>query len=308
MKQTTKRINPTISKGKYELTLAEFPLFLLAKGGKSKKESIQVIEYEDTIKGKDSQIIKREWRVYPHNVLGFGTASTFETLFDLFQIWKERNFDSQYITFKSIHNLLMKRGKNASVKEYERIIRDLDCLIGITIKAKNSFWDNEAKAYIDKTFHLFESLDLYKDKPNGQAVLPLSNIKASDVLYGSILKNSLLTTNFDTILFHKLTPVEQRLALYLSKMFRSQAIHKRELLELGRQIPLQVKQKKLIKQRLKIASEGLIAKNFELLKNLLTKKPNSSFSNATVCHPKNNLNCLVRPRPNPLKLKQQSIF
>ena len=245
-------------------TLAEFPLFLLAKGGRGKKESIQVIEYEDTIKGKDGEIIKREWKVYPHSTLGFGNASTFETLYDLFQIWKENNFNSQNIYFKSIYNVLIRRGKNTSVKEYERINRDLDCLIGITIKAKNAFWDNEVKAYVDETFHLFDRLSLFKDKPNSQPVLPLSSIKASDVLYGSVLKNSLLTADFDSIFFHRLTPVEQRLALYLAKMFRSQALHKRELLEFARQIPIYAKQGKHIKQQLKRAGNGLIKKEFSL--------------------------------------------
>ena len=42
---------PEISKSKYELTLAEFPLFILSK---KDGKGIQSIVYEDTIQGKDA--------------------------------------------------------------------------------------------------------------------------------------------------------------------------------------------------------------------------------------------------------------
>jgi hypothetical protein len=122
------------------------------------------------------------------------------------------------------------------------------------------------------SFHLFERVEFFKDKPKGQAILPYSRIKASDILFGSIIKNSLFITKFDSKFFHSLKPMEQRLALYLSKIFRSQTVHKRELIEFASQIPLQVKQKKLIKQRLKIACQGLIDKEFRLLESFRFEK------------------------------------
>lgn len=260
-------LKPKISKSKYELTLAEFPLFLLSKGGIAKKEQIESIEYEDTITGRGGEIIPRKWKVFPHSKLGFGKASTFETLYDLFQIWKENDFNGQDICFGSIYNLLKYRGRKPDMRIYNVIKKDLNCLVGITIEAKNAFWDNELKAYVDMTFHLFDELKLYKEKSTGQATLPFARIKASDVLYGSILKNSLLITDFDSKFFHSLTPVEQRLALYLSKIFRSQVIHKRELFEFAQQIPIYSKQKKHIKQQLKRACSGLVEKQFKLLES-----------------------------------------
>ena len=77
-------------------------------------------------------------------------------------------------------------------------------MVGITIKAKNAFWDNEHKAYVDTTFHIFESVNHYKGDPAGQATLAFSFIKASDYLFNnSILKNSLLSLPFDSKLFHQ---------------------------------------------------------------------------------------------------------
>jgi len=251
------------TRGKYELTLAEFPVFLLSK---KEHKDIEAIEYQDTITGKEGQIVNRVWKVYPHNKFGLGTESTFETLFELFQIWKESNFNGQYIRFGSIYSLLKRKGKGTGTKEYRRIVRDLNCLVGITIEAKNAFWDNEARAYVDMTFHLFEQLKLFKDSASRSA-MSLSWIKASDILYGSIVKNSLLITTFDSRFFQSLTPMEQRLALYLTKIFRSQSVHRREVFEFARQLPIYAQQTKHIKLQLKRGCSGLIAKGFEPLQS-----------------------------------------
>jgi len=114
---------------------------------------------------------------------------------------------------------------------------------------------------------------LYKEDPDGRKILDIGYIKAGDYLfYNSILKSSLLSLPFDRKFFHRLTPVEQRLALYLSKVFRSQTVNKRELLEFGRQLPLETKEVKYIKRQLKLNCEGLIEKGFSLLAGYSFKK------------------------------------
>lgn len=252
-----------LEKSKYELTLAEFPTFPVSK---NQPEAFKPRVFEDTINGKDGEVVKRKWTFIPHGEFGFGTPSTHSTLFELLQVWKEDGFSSQYIQFGSVFNMLKRMGKKTGNSQYKQIIKDLEILVGITIKAKNAFWDNELRAYIDTTFHIFESVNHYKESSTGQASLPFAYIKASDYLFNnSILKNSLLSLPFGSKFFHSLTPVEQRLSLYLSKVFRSQAINKRELIEFASQIPLEVKEPKLIKQRLKIACTGLMGKGFSLL-------------------------------------------
>jgi len=262
---------PEISKSTYELTLSEFPIFILSK---RPNKDIKAIVYEDTIIGKDHLPVTRKWKVLPDAEHGFGTASTFETLYDLFQIWKESNFTDQSIQFGSIYNLIKKRGQSIGRQQYNQIIRDLNCLVGIRITAKNAFWDNTQQAYVDMTFHLFDQLDLYKDKPNGQATLPLTRIKASDVLYGSIKKNSLLTADFDSQFFHSLTPIEQRIALYLSKVLKTKKSYSREMLKLAEQVPIHSQQTKHIKQEFKKACNGLISKGFKLMDRWEFKKAN----------------------------------
>lgn len=257
-----------LSRSKYELTLAEFPIFLLSR---SKEDARKVIEYKDQIIGKGGKQVDREWRVFP-SASGFGTESTFSTLFELFQIWKEDNFNQQTIHFLSIYNILKRKGLNTSNQQYKQVQRDLDCLVGITIKAKNAFWDNDVKAYVDMAFHLFDSYHLFKEKADGQAMLPLAQIKASDVLYGSILKNSILIAGFDSKFFHSLKPLEQRLAIYLTKVFRSQTMHKRDLVKFADQVPIYVKQTKHIKQQIKRTCSGLMEKGFDLLESFEFEK------------------------------------
>jgi len=256
------KIPDITGKSKYELTLSEFPVFLLAKKG---LKEIKVISYEDTIVGKGGELVKREWKVYPDAKHGFGTASTFETLYDLFQIWKDNGFEDQYINFGSIYNLVKRRGLTLNDKAYERIKKDLSCLVGIKIEAKRAFWDNDAKSYVTKIFHIFDEVNIYEDKRSGQGTFAFSRIKASDVLMGSVLANSLLVADFDRKFFFDLTPVEQRLALYLSKIFRSQAVNKRELLEFASQLPLYAREAKHTKEILKKACNGLLTKGFSLL-------------------------------------------
>ena len=270
--QKTKELEqqkPEISQSKYELTLSEFPVFNLAK----RVKNIESIIYEDTITGKDKEEVKRKWEVTPAAKFGIGTASTFETLFDLMQIWKENKFVNQYINFGSIYHLVKRRGIPLNSASYTQMVKDLKCLVGMTITATNAFWDNEIQAYVDSTFHLFDQVWFYKEKADSkQAALPFARIKASDVLWGSIKKNSLLVADFDSQFFHSLTPIEQRMALYLSKILKTKKVYQREMLKLAEQIPIQAKQSKHVKQELKKACEGLIKKGFKLLEGYNFKK------------------------------------
>ncbi len=249
------------SKGKYELSLSEFPVTLLSKS----KPDKDFIEYRDTIVGKNNEVVERIWRVYPDAKWGFGTSSTFSSLYELFQIWKDQGFRDKTITFGSLYVFAKRKGIIPTNTSYDTLKKDLRCLTGLVIEAKNAFWDNEKRAYVDAYFHLFEKVRFYKEKPFGQATMNCSYIEASDELFGSVITNTLLTTEFGSRFFHSLKPTEQRLALYLSKMLRNQQVHKRDVMKLAEQLPLTTKLKKKIKQQLKEASQGLMNKGFKPL-------------------------------------------
>ena len=248
---------------KYEMNLAEFPLaFLTTRIPKDAKYLI----YEDEITGENGNKVPRTWKVLPHPLHGFLTPSGQSTLFELFQIWKEGNFESQVICFGNIYQLIKRKNlSQGDEKTYERIERDLDTLIGIIIEAKNAFWDNERGAYVDKKFHLFESLHFYHREPkkSHQDVLPFSYITASVDLWHSVAANAIITLrNIDSELFHSLTPTEQRLALYLSKMLHKPVRHRRDVEKLSQQLPIITKRYTDVKKQLTRACEGLIKKGF----------------------------------------------
>jgi len=255
---------PAIPKSKYELNIAEFPISLLST--RSPKD-LKVIEYQDTITGKNGNLIPRTWRVKPSVDYGFGSNQALATLFELFQIWKEQGFQTSAIRFGSVYHLVKRMNLEDTETAYERIRRDLNAFVEISIEAKNAFWDNEKRAYVDKTFHLFESVTFYRrEEKSKQQTLPFAYIEASKELWGSIEANALLTLRqVDSALFHSLTPTEQRLALYLGKMLRSASEHWRDALQLARQLPILAKNYKDVKKQLTKACEGLLTKKFPYL-------------------------------------------
>lgn len=264
LQQRTAR--PAVPKSKYEMNLAEFPLaFLTTKIPRG----TEVLEYHDMIVGKDGKEIQRRWRIYPHPKYGFPTPSTQATLFELFQIWAQSNFDSPIIHFGSVYELIKRRGLSQDDKRtYERIRRDLNLLVGVTIEAKDAFWDNEKKAYVDQTFHLFEMVRFYrKDSTSQRQPSSLrAFIEASKTLWGSIEASGLITLKYvDAEFFRSLSPIQQRLALYLGKMLYSAVEHRRDVLQLARQLPILAKNSWHIKEEITKACEGLIAKGFPYL-------------------------------------------
>ena len=275
-------------KPRYELTLAEFPIAVLSK---TPKKSLTALEYKDVIEGKDGKSVERTWRVVPSAEYGFGGATTIGTLFEIFQIWNDQGFRDRHINFGSTYKLIERKFlKSRSDQNYRAITRDLDCLAHLTFDAINAFWDNEKKAYVDiKGFKLFDYVALYKDSPKGQAALPFSFIKASEILWDSVNKRSFFPVGIKRELFHSLKPLEQRVALYLEKVFRSQHTHRRDIFKLAEQLPIQSQTAKHIKSTLKRTCEGLIGKGYEKLAEYKFEKSANGRSENLVFHRAGNL-------------------
>ena len=72
-------------------------------------------------------------------------------------------------------------------------------------------------------------------------------------------------TGFDSAFFHRLRPIEQRLALYLSKMFVSQELHHRHEEELYNALPIEAVRVTKRRQTLREAVEGLVQKGYSNL-------------------------------------------
>jgi len=273
---------------KYEMNLAEFPIAVLSKRIPSDKKTI---EYSDWIIGKNGERKQRDWVVTAAAKWALPTGSALRTLFELMQLWKENNLKSKIIPIGSRYNLLKRMGARDSKRDYKRVEKDLNSLVGITIQAKNAFWDKEAQAYISKTFHLFEELSLYDREIKAkegmiQQSLPFAYIKASDIFHEAVKKGNILTIGSE--FFRRLTaPTEQRLALYLTKMLKRQSVHKRDIFKLAEQLPIYSKYASDIKKTLDKALKGLIDKEFSLLeKYYYEKSANGKSENVVFVKPK----------------------
>src|SRR5882724_5990731 len=189
-KKLSDNLSASVLPSRYEMNLAEFPLTVLST---RLPTGLKVIQYKDEIRGRDGEIKERLWNIKPDAVYGFGSNQLNATIFTLFQIWKLQGFDSPDIRFGSVYYLAKELNLQNTKTAYERIRRDLNALVGITVEAYNAFWDNELKAYVDATFHLFDSVYFYHDGRRNQQALPFSYIKASDKLRGSVMANALTT-------------------------------------------------------------------------------------------------------------------
>jgi hypothetical protein len=249
-----------LPRAKYEMNLAEFPISILSKRF---PKDLKYIEYQDTIIGKDNKPIARKWTVYPSSSEGFGTTQLLDTLFEIFQIWREQRFASRVIQFDSLYSLLKRRGLKDKPLAYERLKRDLTALMGIEIHAQRAFWDNERKAYVDAKFHLFDAVYFWRTEGSSkQQPLPLAHIRASEELFGSVQANALATLLVSSKQFHSYTPTEQRLALYLGKMLYKDTSHRREVIKLAQQLPIHAQAYKKVKQQLTLACDGLLKKGY----------------------------------------------
>jgi len=264
-------IAPTVDSSKYELSLAEFPVFLVST---KLPADLTSINYTDTIYPEGIPT-ERHWKVTWAQEYGPPTQSASETFFELYQIWKEEGFKSEWIYFKSIYALLKRRSISKSKRSYEQITRDLNCLASINIIAKNAFYDSSKKKYIDGAFHLFEEVILEKDTPNRPDGKTSGYIRASRHLLNSVQINSFLF-GIPEQTYYKLPGLQQRLCQYLKKMFLvyPEGIS-RKIKDLISQIPLHCKPRQAKHQILKAAEEIIAAKIIPSFIKVRMQNPNT---------------------------------
>lgn len=253
------------SSSRFDFDLAEFPLFRFHKPGLS-KHGREPLEYSDTITGSDRSKVTRLWKVYP-GAFGFGGASTQELLFDLLQLYAEQGARGSQVQFGTLRSLFLRRGKrNPSKRDYDRMRRDIDILRGYDFHCTNAFWDHKRQAYVDMKWRLFESVFFFKPHPTDiDKELPFGFIEVSSVLQEIAKSRGFFALGFSSAWFFGLKPMEQRLALYLSKKFVSQQLHRRFVADLAKALPIEAKTDFDERATLKSAAEGLLKKGLPCL-------------------------------------------
>jgi hypothetical protein len=258
--------------GRYDFDLAEFPLFSLYKNRQSDSGRDPLI-YNDTIKGQGGEAITRTWKVYP-GAFGFGGSTAQLLLYDLLQLYCEQGARGSQIEFGTVRSLLMRRGvRHPSVKDYERVRRDIDILRGYDFHAKNAFYDRNRKTYIDMKWRLFGSVFYFKPSPDDiDQELPFGFIEVSPVLQQIAKARGFFSIGFKNELFYALKPMEQRLAVYLAKKFVSQKLHRRFVSDLVRALPIQTATEMDARKALKQATLGLVAKQVPIIADFRFEK------------------------------------
>ena len=157
-KQLPLLILPT---GKDEMNLAEFPFTLLSNRISTNTETI---EFSDTITGKGGKSISREWIVTGSNKFGLPLACDEELYVAMMKLTKDNGLKDRKVNFTR-YKLIKTLGWTNQGKNYARIEEGLKRLKGVSIYAKNAFWDNEAKLYLTVSFGIIDNLNLYDEQP-----------------------------------------------------------------------------------------------------------------------------------------------
>lgn len=260
--------------GRYEGHLAEFPVFILDKRRRAGAGREPLI-YTDTIKGPGNEIVPRRWEAWPGR-FGLGGPSAAELFYELVQLYVEQGATADHIAFRTLYALFNRLHPSAPKpdrKDYDRLRRDLDILCSYRFVCENAFYDRERKAYVHmREWSLFTGWTGYTRTPvKGdypyQEELPFGAVGVSPVLRTIAKNRGLFCIGFETRLFRNLRPLEQRLAVYLAKMFISQTTHRRYVDELAAALPIQVAQSKHLRFTLKRAAEGLLRAQVPILRN-----------------------------------------
>ena len=253
--------------GQYDFDLAEFPLFRLGKVAPSRANR-SPLTYADTIAGPGGTPVARSWTVYP-GPFGFGGQSAQVLLFDLLQLYAEQGARGAQIQFGTLRSLFLRRGtRNPSKRDYDRLRRDLDILRGYDIHCVNAFWDSARRAYVDMNWRLFGAVFYLKSGPGRDPDEPPAGfVEVSSVLRAAATTRGFFALGFDRQQFYALRPLEQRLALYLSKQFTSQALHRRFVRDLARVLPIDAGRDRDVRAAVRDAADGLVAKGLGILRS-----------------------------------------
>jgi hypothetical protein len=145
-----------------EMNLAEFPLTVLstrASASSEKGAQIKTLEFNDQIKGKNGEVINREWIITGADKFGLPTSSDDEVLLGLLKLTVDAGFLERKVYFSRYELLKILRWSTEG-RSYQRLQRALDRLSGVRIRATNAFYDNESKSHSTKNFGLIDAYEI----------------------------------------------------------------------------------------------------------------------------------------------------
>lgn len=193
------------------MNLAEFPLAMLSTRGNPK---VKTLEFRDVVKGKNGELLNRDWIITGADKFGLPTASDDEVLLGLLKLTVDEGMVDRKVYFTRYELLRILRWTTEG-RSYTRLQRALDRLSGVRIKASNAFYDNESKLYNTRNFGI---VDAYEINDAREPEAKSSFFIWSEVLFGSFQAGFIKKLDLDFYLDLK-SAVSKRLYRYLDKHF-----------------------------------------------------------------------------------------
>lgn len=191
------------------MNLAEFPLTVLSKRA---DPSIKTLEFTDTVKGKNGDVINRQWIITGADKFGLPTSSDDEVLLGLLKLTADDGLRSQKVHFTRYELLKILRWTTEG-RSYVRLQNALDRLSGVRIKATNAFYDNETKLHSTRNFGILDAYEIN----DGRDTRP-SFFTWSEVLFKSFQVGFIKKLDLEFYLDLQ-SAVTKRLYRYLDKHF-----------------------------------------------------------------------------------------
>jgi plasmid replication initiation protein len=201
--------------GRDEMNLAEFPFAVLSKIA---PRNANTLEFDDVVTMADGTRVERRWMVTGSERFGLPTATDEEVYVALMEVTKEHGFTSRTVPITR-YDLITRMGWRPDGRSYSRLEGSLDRLKGVTIKAVNAFWDNQARRYITVAFGIIDNYVLFDERQArgiGERERRQSYITWNDVIFNSFLAGNIKLLDTD-LYFSLRSPIARRLYRYLDK-------------------------------------------------------------------------------------------
>ena len=244
--------------GKDEMNLAEYPFSLLTHRTPSHLKTYTFTQ--DIIDG-NGKTISQTWSILGSDKFGLPTPYDDDVILALLYCYKDQNFERRKIHF-TLYKLCHIMQKTPSKREYDRIRESLNRLTSTTIEALNCFYDNDAKSWVNETFHLFDRYRLYQERKGRGSSLPLSFIEMGEVFHRSVaVANYIKNLDLDTY-YNLSLPTSKRLFRYLDKNRYNKSRYEESIMKMARKLPLSYAYPSQIKQKLARAHDELLKKGY----------------------------------------------
>jgi hypothetical protein len=194
-----------------EMNLAEFPLTVLSTRATS---NLKTLEFKDTVRGKNGELVNRSWIITGADKFGLPTSSDDEILLGLLKLTVDEGFRDRKIYFTRYELLRILRWTTEG-RNYVRLQKALDRLSGVRIKATNAFYDNETKLHSTRNFGILDGYELN----DGRTTNPKPSFFTwSEVIFKSFQAGFIKKLDLDFYLGLE-SAVSKRLHRYLDKHF-----------------------------------------------------------------------------------------